>query len=72
MASLADARAAARKAREQIREGLDPINEARAATSANQASRIKDVTFEQAAHAYIGAHEAGWRNAKHAQQWRRT
>jgi len=70
--TLADARAAARKAREQIREGLDPINEARAAASANQASRIKGVTFEQAARAYIAAHEAGWRNAKHAQQWRNT
>jgi len=70
--TLADARAAARKAREQIRLGLDPINEARAAVSANQASRVKDVTFEQAARAYIAAHEAGWRNAKHAQQWRNT
>ena len=70
--TLRDARAAARKAREQIRDGLDPINEARGAASANQASRIKDVTFEQAAHAYIAAHEVGWRNAKHAQQWRNT
>ncbi len=68
--TLADARAGARKARGQIREGLDPISEARAAASANQASRIKDVTFEQAAHTYIAAHEAGWRNVKHAQQWR--
>ena len=30
------------------------------------------MTFEQAAHAYVAAHEAGWRNAKHAQQWRNT
>jgi len=70
--TLADARAAARKARELIREGLDPINEARAALSANRASRVKDITFEQAALAYMAAHEAGWRNAKHAQQWRNT
>lgn len=62
--TLADARAAARRAREQIRAGLDPILEARAAASANKASRVKDVTFEQAAHAYMAAHEAGWRNAK--------
>jgi integrase len=32
----------------------------------------KDVTFEQAARSYIAAHESGWRNAKHAQQWRNT
>jgi integrase len=70
--TLADARAAARKAREQIRAGLDPIIEARAAASANEASRIRYVTFEQAAHAYMAAHEPGWRNAKHAQQWRNT
>jgi integrase len=30
------------------------------------------VTFEQAARSYIAAHESGWRNAKHAQQWRNT
>src|SRR3979490_1716111 len=32
----------------------------------------KDVTFEQAARSYIAAHESGWRNAKHGQQWRNT
>jgi integrase len=30
------------------------------------------MTFEQAAGSYIAAHESGWRNAKHAQQWRNT
>ena len=37
-----------------------------------EAAQAKAVTFEQAARAYIAAHEAGWRNAKHAQQWRNT
>lgn len=69
---LADAGTAARKARAQIRDGLDPIQEARSLASANRASRVKEFTFEQAALAYIAAHEAGWRNAKHAQQWRNT
>ncbi len=69
---LADARAAARKARELIRAGLDPIEEARAAISAKRASAAKDVTFKQATAAYIAAHEASWRNAKHAQQWTNT
>jgi integrase len=69
---LADARTAARKARELIRAGLDPIEEARATLSAKRASRVKDLTFKQAAAACIAAHEASWRNAKHADQWRNT
>lgn len=69
---LADARAAARNARELIRTGKDPIEEARAAASAKLASRAKDLTFREAAAAYIAAHETGWRNAKHAAQWKST
>ena len=69
---LADARTAARNARELIRAGRDPIEEARAVISARRASRAKDVTFKEAATAYIAAHEATWRNAKHANQWKST
>jgi integrase len=70
--TLSGAREAARKAREMIRDGKDPITEARAAASALRASRAKDMTFQQAAWAYIAAHESGWRNAKHVQQWKNT
>jgi integrase len=69
---LADARAAARKAREQIKAGLDPIEEARAEANFRRANQAKNITFKQAALAYIASHEAGWRNNKHAQQWRNT
>jgi len=69
---LAGAREAAREARKLIREGVDPIEAARAAASALRASRAKNVTFEEAAKAYIAAHEAGWRNEKHGQQWANT
>jgi integrase len=69
---LTDARAAARRARELIRAGKDPIAEAKAAASALRAAQSRNVTFKQAAKAYIAAHETGWRNAKHAQQWRNT
>ncbi len=61
--TLADARGRAEGPRTD-KGGPRPILEARAAASANKASRVKDVTFEQAAHAYMAAHEAGWRNAK--------
>lgn len=69
---LADARAAARKAREQIKSGLDPIEEARAEANSRRANQAKNITFKQAALAYIASHEAGWRNNKHANQWRNT
>ena len=69
---LAEARAAARRAREQIRVGLDPIEVSRAAVSAQRANQSRNITFRDSALAYIAAHEAGWRNAKHAQQWRNT
>jgi integrase len=69
---LADARAAARRARDRIRAGLDPIEEARAAANSQRANQVKNITFKQAALGYIAAHETGWRNAKHAQQWRNT
>jgi integrase len=70
--TLAQARERARQARDIIRSGKDPIDEQRVARSALQASRATAVTFEQASRSYIDAHEAGWRNSKHAQQWRNT
>jgi hypothetical protein len=30
------------------------------------------LTFKECSDAFIKAHEAGWRNAKHGQQWRNT
>ncbi len=69
---LTDARTAAREARKLIKAGTDPIDHAKALISAQRASRAKALTFKQAALAYIAAHEGGWRNAKHGQQWRNT
>jgi integrase len=69
---LAGARDAARKAREKIDNGLDPIEERRRAKSALLAATAKVITFEEAAKAYMAAHESSWRNAKHRQQWENT
>jgi integrase len=33
---------------------------------------VRSVTFEKAAEELIAAHEVGWKNAKHRQQWRNT
>ncbi len=70
--SLADAREAAQQCRKLLREGIDPIEDRRdrRATARNEAARA--MTFDACAEAYVRAHEAGWRNAKHAAQWRST
>ena len=70
--SLAEARAAARVAKAGVRQGHDPIAEARAARSAAEADRAASKTFAECAAAYITAQEPGWRNLKHGAQWRAT
>lgn len=69
---LADARRRAREAREAIDRGEDPIDARRAARAALLASSSGALTFKRAALDYISAHELGWKNSKHRQQWRNT
>ncbi|WP_374435330.1 tyrosine-type recombinase/integrase [Inhella sp.] len=70
--TLAAAREAAAKARDAIREGRDPLDERRVRRAELAAERAKALTFEQCAEAYIAAHKASWKNAKHRQQWGNT
>jgi integrase len=70
--TLAMAHAKARDARELIRQGIDPIQRQQAAQSALRASMAEALTFKECAEKYIKTHRAGWRNAKHAQQWENT
>lgn len=70
--TMADARRRAREEREKADKGIDPIAERKASASRLRAEHAKAFTFESAARAYIEAHELGWRNAKHAEQWRNT
>lgn len=70
--SLADARALARQARQRVRDGIDPIEERRAAKSAMCAAAAKVVTFKAAAEAYVADQGAGWKNLKHRAQWEAT
>jgi integrase len=70
--NLAEARERARKARQLIADGIDPL-EARAAEKARLAAEAaKLMTFANAADQYYAAHEASWSNAKHRQQFRNT
>ena len=77
--SLAQARELAVSARQMVKDGLDPIEERKAAAAqaaeAAVAVRAADrptPLFGSFADTYIDTHEEGWRNPKHRQQWRNT
>jgi integrase len=67
--SLAEARAKARTCRQQIADGIDPIDARKALRAHGRLEAAKSLTFKECAKAYIEAHRAGWSNAKHASQW---
>jgi Arm DNA-binding domain/Phage integrase family len=70
--TLAQAHQKAREARDLIAKGIDPVAAKRESRSALAADKASAATFERAALEYIDTHEASWRNAKHAAQWRST
>jgi len=63
---LAEARARALECRKQVLDRKDPIEQRKLAQARD------GMTFDQCAAAYIEAHRASWRNAKHAAQWSST
>jgi len=67
--SLAEARDRAFTARRLIAEGRDPIEERQAARIGKAVELARGMTFDACAWAYIEAHKAGWRGAKHRRQW---
>lgn len=69
---LQEARAKALEARQMRHAGIDPIEARRAARVQAKLEVAKAITFKECAEAYIKAHRAGWRNAKHAAQWQAT
>jgi integrase len=69
---LAAAKEAARAARAKLAQGVDPIQDAQAKRSAMIAAQVSATTFSRAADQFVEAHEASWKNVKHAQQWRNT
>ena len=66
------ARENAKKCKAMVREGIDPIASVHAARAAERMELARRVTFGDCCDRYIAAHKAGWRNAKHAAQWRST
>ena len=70
--SLAEARERARQARQQLADGVDPIEARLAERDARRRDEAERITFKDASAKYLAVHESGWRNAKHRQQWRST
>jgi integrase len=70
--SLKDARELATKARRRLADGVDPIDHREAEKAKAVLESGRAVTFKQAADIYVEAKAPGWRNEKHAAQWRTT
>jgi integrase len=70
--SLKEARDRARAARQQLLDGIDPIEARREKRQERQLEAAKAITFNDAGERYIAAHEAGWKNGKHRHQWKAT
>jgi integrase len=70
--TLAEARQKALECRKLRLDGSDPIAIRHAKRVAAKLDAAKVMTFRQCAEAYIDAHRAGWRNAKHVAQWSAT
>jgi len=70
--SLSDARNKALEYRQMIQAGNDPLRTKQAEEIKNKRANNELITFEQCSVQYIDAHKAGWKNAKHAQQWTNT
>ena len=66
---LADARRLAADCRRMLVEGIDPIDQRRERQAAASATAARTLSFQAAGERYIAAHQAGWRNPKHAAQW---
>lgn len=69
---LTQARERAREAKEKIREGVDPVEERKAARAALVAARRRGLTFAEATEKCLAAKLDAFKNAKHRQQWQNT
>ena len=67
--SLREARQRAIDARRLLLDGYDPIEKKAAVRTAEKLKAAGTMSFDQCAAAYMAAHRAGWRSAKHANDW---
>ena len=74
--TLKKAREAAAEHRKLLSQEIDPLvsrdAERKASRVAEEARQARAISFRTVAEDYIAAHKAGWKNAKHIQQWLNT
>jgi integrase len=64
-----EARQRARKAKQQLFDGIDPIDAAREQRKEEARKIAKTITFKDAAQKYFDQHKVEWSSAKHAHQF---
>lgn len=67
--TLAEARERTIDARRLIARGEDPLESRVRKAEAAAIASARSMTFAECAERYIQAHQAGWRNPRHAAQW---
>jgi integrase len=68
--SLQRARQKAQECRQQLYDGIDPLQHKRDQRTALRQQRTKQApTFGECAAAYVASHEAGWRGKRTSQHW---
>ncbi len=70
--SLAAARIKAQECRILLQDRVDPIEARKTQRAEGRLAAARSQSFSDCAAAYIEVHRAGWRNAKHADQWTNT
>ena len=70
--SLSQARNLTIEYRQQLLEGIDPLEEQRRNKQARQLQQARTITFRNAAEQCIASKRPEWKNAKHSQQWTNT
>jgi len=70
--SLAEARERALLQRKLLANGDNPLIVKSATSLQRTLAESSVLTFDEAADRYINSHRKGWKNAKHADQWRNT
>jgi len=70
--TLSQAREKAREARDKISQGIDPIEERKAAKAELASAQRRGLTFADATDKYLAAKLDAFKNAKHRQQWQNT
>jgi integrase len=70
--SLAQARLVAQKHRDEVRDGIDPIQARKRSRLSNIQAAADLKTFDECSKSLIEAKQSGWKNTKHRQQWENT